>query len=127
MVGTPHGVDAPAGRGPWEGVLHRHPNQGNILTLRSPAPADVADTALRAFQAEKPITEIVEHDLPDGTRGRTRYTVQPTHPFEVTVEFLKPDGTLETRPYPSLQEYARAYGERTLYLDPASPLYKWVM
>ncbi len=127
MVGTPHGVDAPAGRGPWEGVLHRHPNQGNILTLRNPAPADVADTAMRAFQAEKPITEIVEHDLPDGTRGRTRYTVQPTYPFEVTVEFLKPDGTVETRPYPSLQEYARAYGERTLYLDPADPLYKWVM
>jgi hypothetical protein len=108
-------------------VLHRHPNQGNILTLRNPAPADVADTALRAFQAEKPITEIVEHDLPDGTRGRTRYTVQPNHPFEVHVEFLKPDGTVESRAYPSLQEYARAYGERTLYLDPADPLYKWVM
>jgi hypothetical protein len=123
-VGTEMSVSAP-GEG-WESVLHYHPNPSNVLSIRMPAPADVQGAAIQALRAGRPVTEFVEHSLPGGKRGITSYTVR-TQPVEITVEYQRPDGSRVRRTYSSLEDYQRAYFERTTYLDPNSPEYKWVM
>ncbi|HEY7269800.1 MAG TPA: DUF4157 domain-containing protein, partial [Dehalococcoidia bacterium] len=111
-VGDAHSVSAPMGDG-WESVLHYHPNRGNVLSIRMPAPADVLGTARHALAAGRPVTEFVEVQLP-GTnqRGITSYTVS-TRPVEIAIEYQRPDGSRVRRTYSSIEEYQAAYFERT--------------
>ena len=124
-VGGQFSVASPP-RGRWETVLHYHPNPENILTYRMPAPADVQGTMMAAFRNGHPVTEFVEYPLPDGTRGRVAYTVG-TNPFNVTTEYVRPDGTRVTRSFPSLEAYSHEWGSRSRYVDPSSPEYEWIV
>lgn len=111
--------------GNWETVMHYHPNRANVLTYRMPAPADVQGTAIDAFRGGRAITEFVEYDIPGAGRSRAAYTV--TSEGQVTVEYARPDGTRMRRSFANLNDYQRAYGERTTHLDPQSDEYRWVM
>lgn len=124
-TGTANAVPQPRGDGPWEGVAHYHVNPGNVLTLRMPAPRDVQSAMRTTFRSRGPVTEFVEFPLPDGTRGRTMYRVDTDG--RVTIELLREGGVRETRRYDTVEDYARAYDERTRYLDPDSPEYRWVL
>lgn len=123
-VGTEMAVSGPL-RGSWESVLHYHPNQANVLTHRMPAPADVDGAATAALRSGRPVTEFIDFPLPGGGRGRSVYRATPTG--EVTVEFVRPDGTRVNRSFASVDAYQRAYGSRTTYVDPSSPEYRWIV
>jgi len=112
-------------RGRWESVLHYHPNRANVLTYRMPAPADVQGAAIEALRSGRVVTEFVDVQLPGGGRSRSVYRASPSG--EVNVEFVRPDGTRVSRSFANLGDYQRAYGERTTYLDPNSPEYRWVV
>ncbi|RYG20305.1 hypothetical protein EON82_20415 [bacterium] len=123
--GTAMEVSGPMGEG-WEGVMHYHPNPGNVLTYRMPAPADINGVALPAFRARAPITEFVEYPLPGGGRGRAAYTLDP-RTGGVSIEYQRADGSRYRRSYASLNDYAAEYNARTTYLEPGTPEYEWAM
>jgi hypothetical protein len=127
-AGTELEVASPFGRNfaEWAGVQHFHPNQANVLTYRNPAPRDVELASVQATLQKRPVTEFIEHPLPGGGRSRTAYTVTP-EPFEITVEYARPDGTRVRRSYSSLKDYQASYNERTRYVDADSPEYKWIL
>ncbi|RZT17530.1 uncharacterized protein DUF4157 [Kribbella sp. VKM Ac-2569] len=123
-VGSEMAVSGPR-RGSWEAVLHFHPNEANVLTHRMPAPADVDGAATAALRSGHPVTEFTDFPLPGGRRGRCAYRATPTG--EVTIDFVRPDGSRVSRSFASVGDYQRAYGARTTYLDPSSPEYRWVV
>ena len=123
-VGDQHSVLGP-GEG-WESVLHRHPNPENVLTRRMPAPQDVQHTLQSAVRNGHPVTEFIEYPLPDGRRGLVAYTVEPQG-RRVKIRYQRADGVVVERPFASIEEYARHYGERTTYVNPASPEYRWMI
>jgi hypothetical protein len=125
IVGTEQSVREPLSEGPWDGVVHYHPNPANVLTFRMPAPRDVELAGVAAVRANQSVTEFVEFPLPGEGRGRTAYTVNPTG--EVIIEIRRGDAPPEIRRYPTLGHYVSAYGDRKRFLDPSSPEYEWVM
>jgi hypothetical protein len=111
--------------GRWETVLHYHPNRANVLTYRMPAPADIQGTAIDAFRSRRTITEFVEYPVPGAGRGRVAYTVTPQE--RITIEYERTDGSRVQRNFANLNDYQRTWSERTTYLEPGSPEYRWVM
>jgi hypothetical protein len=123
-VGDQHSVPSP-GEG-WESVLHRHPNPENVLTRRMPAPQDVQKTMHSAARNGHPVSEFIEYPLPDGRRGLVAYTVEPQG-GRVKIRYQRADGVVVERAFASIEDYARHYGERTTYVDPAGPEYRWMI
>ena len=124
MVGDQRGVASP-GKG-WEGVLHRHRSADNVLTRRMPAPKDVELLSNSAIDANRPVTEFIEYDMPGGLRGRTAYTVDPVH-GKITIEYQRHDGSRVRREFEDIGAYEHAYGERTTFVDPKSDEYAAMM
>jgi Domain of unknown function (DUF4157)/Bacterial toxin 4 len=111
-----------ADTGEWANVLHNHPNPGNVLTYRNPAPADVHGTWREALAAGRPVTAFIEHDMPGGGR---RYTVLRVHPDgRVVVAFVGEGGRPSVRGFPNLAAYAADWGGRTRYAEPGSSGYR---
>ncbi len=94
-----------------ETVMHTHPNPENVLTVRTPAPADVQLTADRAKAAGRTVEEAIDFAHPDGRRGRTLYSVDPRGTVTMRIDGRPP------RRYASPTEYQQAYGERTTYAE----------
>lgn len=127
-VGNEGGVSSPAGAfGEWAGVQHIHPNRGNVLTYRNPAPRDVDNALVTASLDQRPHTEFIEHRLPNGGRTYTAYTAHPDG--RITIEFERPDGTRHTQPFASLSDYQADWGSRTrgVSADPTNPEYRDLM
>ena len=127
-VGSEGAVSAPAGEfGEWAGVQHIHPNEGNVLTYRNPAPQDVNNALVTAFLDGRPHTEFIEHRLPTGGRRFTAYTAHPDG--RITIEFERPDGSRSTRSFASLADYQADWGSRTrgVSADPKNPEYRDLM
>ncbi len=121
-IGTEGGVSAPAAG--WNAVVHFHPNPGNVLTYRLPAPADF-NGLIMCFMAEGGhVREFVEFDIPGVGRGRTEFGVQSgqAEPFYVRIHY--PDGTSRTVRFANDGAYHMYWGERTTFVDPASPAYR---
>jgi hypothetical protein len=123
-VGGEGGVSSPLG-GLWEwaGVQHFHPNRGNVLTYRNPAPKDVDNALVTAALDQRQHTEFIEHSLPNGGRTYTAYTAHPDG--RITIEFELPDGTRHQQNFASLADYQADWGKRTRYVsaDPRNPDY----
>lgn len=127
-VGTEGGVSSPLGSfGEWAGVQHSHPNRGNVLTYRNPAPQDVNNALVTAALDGRAHTEFIEHRLPGGGRSFTAYTAHPDG--RVVIEFERPDGSRSTRSFASLADYQADWSSRSRALDPdpASPDYRDLM
>lgn len=127
-AGNAGDVSSPLGNfGDWAGVQHVHPNQGNVLTYRNPAPQDVSNALVTAQLEQRPHTEFIEHRLPDGGRTYTAYTGHPDG--SLSVEFQRPDGTRHTQRYSTLADYQAQWGSRTRAVapDPANPEYRDLM
>ena len=124
QVGTDVDVHAPAGDG-WHALVHFHPNPENVIIRRLPSPADIMG-ALRAAARTGRHVEFVQSQRPDGSTGITRVEVT-LNPRRIVVEMPAEPGEVARRfDVSTVDEYARAYGEETTHLDPASPLYQWV-
>lgn len=127
-VGSEGGVSSPAGAfGEWAGVQHIHPNRGNVLTYRNPAPQDVNNALVTAFLDQRPHTEFIEHRLPNGGRTFTAYTAHPDG--RITIEFERPDGARHSQSFASLADYQADWGRRTrgVSADPTNPEYRDLM
>ncbi|MEV0535990.1 DUF4157 domain-containing protein [Kitasatospora sp. NPDC050463] len=125
QTGTEFSVRAPAGDG-WQALVHLHPNPGNVIVRRLPAPADVALAVRAAFRSGSH-TEFVQSTRPDGSTGITRVTVT-TDPVRIVVEAPAAPGEPAQRiEVDSPEAYSREYGERTTYVDPTSPEYQWIV
>ena len=122
-VGDEHGVSPPGDE--WVTVMHSHPNPDNVLTLRGPAPKDVWETWRTTLRLNHPVTEFIDYPLPNGRRGLVAYTAEPDG--RITIKFDKADGSRITREFKDPDDYKRHWGERTTYIDPGSPEYKWRM
>lgn len=114
-------------RGPYDGewlaVLHFHPNRGNVLTYRLPAPQDFNGAMWRFARTGKAVREMVEFDIPGVGRGRTEFGYEPGRkPLYVTIR--QPDGRTATLRFADLNEYQAYWSSRATYLDPASPDYR---
>ncbi|MBI5877237.1 MAG: hypothetical protein HZB53_06280 [Chloroflexi bacterium] len=107
-----------------ETVLHYHPNNENVLVYRMPAPNDVQNTWNRAQAnqpAQRPLTEFVEFPLPDGSRGRTAWTVVPAGEHtdaRIIVEYVNAKGERVRQEFSHPTEFAEEWGSRTRFVDP---------
>lgn len=124
-VRTGSEMHVPEGEHGWDSVMHFHTNKHHSLIRRNPAPADVEAALDAARRLRRPVTEHVAYRLPDGSLGRTAYTVEPTG--RVTVEYQTPGAKPEVRSFHSLHEYASDYGSRDYYVAPDSPEARWLI
>ncbi|HET9872842.1 MAG TPA: DUF4157 domain-containing protein [Propionibacteriaceae bacterium] len=125
QVGTEFSVRAPRGDG-WHALIHLHPNAENVIVRRLPAPADVWLAVRAAFRTGSH-TEFVQSTRPDGSTGITRVTVS-TEPMRIVVEMPAAPGEPARRiEADSPEAYAKEYSSEAVHLDPASPLYEWVI
>jgi hypothetical protein len=114
-------------RGPWVGewqaILHFHPNRGNVLTYRLPAPQDFNGAMWRFARTREAVREVVEFDIPGVGRGRTEFGFQPGRkPLYVTIR--QPDGRTATLRFADVNEYQAYWSSRATYLDPLSAEYR---
>lgn len=126
-VGDHGSVGAPYRKtGDFETVLHYHPNDENVLVYRNPAPNDVGNTARRWFQQDiprRPVTEFVEFPLPDGSRGRTAWTVTSDTGDglpKIIVEYVNAKGERVKKEYIKYDDFEKEWSSRTRYVDPDS-------
>jgi hypothetical protein len=125
-IGKFGSVEAPDKRNPWIAIVHFHPNEHRSLTLRLPAPiSDFASLWDRARFEHGVVREFVEWDMPDGTRGRTEYGIDMSHPSEpLYIRTTQPDGTLGPPQRFSEKSYAEHHAARTHFIEKGSPLHK---
>jgi hypothetical protein len=121
-IGSETGVSSPSGIG-WNALLHYHPNEGNVLTFRLPAPQDFRGLLFRLMGEGTLVREFIEFDIPGVGRGRTEYGIDPGNrePFYVTIN--RPDGTSQTLRFAHDGAYRAYWGDRTVYVEPGSPTY----
>jgi hypothetical protein len=125
-IGTFSTVSAPDKMKPWIGIVHFHPNEHRSLTLRLPAPeSDFKSLWERARHEKGVVREFVEWDMPDGTRGRTEYGIDRSHPSEpLYIRTAQPDGKLGPPQRFSEKAYAEHHAARTHFIEKGSPLHK---
>ena len=125
-IGTFGAVKAPDAVKPWIAIVHFHPNEHRSLTLRLPAPkSDFASLWERARFEHGVVREIVEWDMPDGSRGRTEYGIDLSHPNEpLYIRTSQPDGTLGPPQRFSEKGYAEHHAARTHFIEKGSPLHQ---
>ena len=117
-VGAPRQGEGAA----WTNVLHNHPNPDNVLTYRNPSPADMGNLARAAAIEKRPMTSLIEHDLPGGGRRMTAMTVSH-NPFRITIDYVDASGAPKTRTYDSAPAFENDHGARTVYAEPGSKGY----
>lgn len=122
MVGSETGVRAPEQAG-WNAVVHYHPNEGNVLTFRLPAPQDFRGLMMRYFAEGGAVREFIEFNVPGVGRGRTEYGIQPGHPEPFYVRINEADGTSRTLRFANDGHYSAYWGERTIAVPEGSPVY----
>ncbi len=125
-IGTFGTVSAPDAMKPWIAIVHFHPNEFRSLTLRLPAPkSDFKSLWERARYEQGVVREIVEWLMPDGSRGRTEYGIDMSHPGEpLYIRTSQPDGTLGPPQRFSEKAYAEHHAARTHFIEKGSPLHK---
>ena len=125
-IGTFGAVGAPDKVKPWIAIVHFHPNEHRSLTLRLPAPkSDFKSLWERSRFEEGVVREIVEWDMPDGTRGRTEYGIDMSHPSQpLYIRTSQPDGTLGPPQRFSEKAYGEHHAARTHFIEKGSPLHK---
>ncbi len=116
-LGQPTKVSQPTIDG-WRPVQHYHTNAPDVSLWRGPARADIKDTADRVAGTGRPLTEIVEHPLPDGTRGRAAYTVRTDG--SITVRYQNADGKLESKRFASMADFDDQYMAKKVFFDPTA-------
>ncbi|GGX79720.1 hypothetical protein GCM10007160_03880 [Litchfieldella qijiaojingensis] len=121
-IGDEGSVTAPEAG--WNALVHYHPNPGNVLTYRLPAPADFQGLMMRFFAEGGHVREFVEFDIPGVGRGRTEYGIEGGHsePFYVRIHY--PDGTERTVRFTHDGDYQVYWGSRTTHVAPGSPEYR---
>ncbi|KFN42966.1 DUF4157 domain-containing protein [Arenimonas oryziterrae] len=123
MVGSETGVHAPAGLG-WDALVHFHPNEGNVLTFRMPAPQDFRGLMMRFVSEGVMVREFIEFDIPGVGRGRTEYGIDPGNPEPFYVRIHQPDGSPpQTVRFAHDGHYRAYWGERTIAVPKDSPVY----
>lgn len=122
MVGSETGVRAPEAFG-WNALLHYHPNEGNVLTFRLPAPQDFSGLMMRYVSEGILVREFIEFDIPGVGRGRTEYGIDPGNPEPFYVRIHQPDGSSRTVRFAHDGHYTAYWGERTIAVPKDSPVY----
>jgi hypothetical protein len=120
-VGNESGVSSPGDE--WVSVLHSHPNPGNVLTLRMPAPHDVWDTWRTSLRLQRPVTEFIDYPLPGGQRGLVAFTTEPGG--KVTIDWHSGSGPEPPAPFESPDAYGKYWGERATYVEKDTAEYAW--
>ncbi len=121
MVGDATGVRAP-GRG-WDAVVHYHPDGNTRMTFRLPAPHDFQGLMFRYLEGGGAVREFIEFDIPGVGRGRTEYGIEPGHPEPFYVRIHRPGDAPQTLRFAHDGAFQAYWGERTVYVEPGSPLY----
>jgi hypothetical protein len=70
---------------------------------------------------QRPITEFVEFPMPDGSRGRTSWTVKPgtkDSGAKLIVEYVNEKGERVVQEYSHPLEFQKEWGSRTRFVDP---------
>ncbi|WP_266168801.1 DUF4157 domain-containing protein [Dyella subtropica] len=122
MMGSETGVRAPEPFG-WNALLHYHPNEGNVLNFRLPAPQDFAGLMMRYLSGGVAVREFVEFNIPGVGRGRTEYGMEPGNPEPFYVRINQADGTSRTVRFANDGHYSAYWGERTIAVPEGSPVY----
>jgi Domain of unknown function (DUF4157) len=122
MVGHETGVSAPEAYG-WRALLHYHPNEGNVLTFRLPAPQDFAGLMMRYVSEGVLVREFLEFDIPGVGRGRTEFGIDPNSSEPFYVKIHHPDGTTRTTRFAHDGHYSAYWGERKIGVPENSPVY----
>ncbi len=124
-IGDPVTVRGPAG--PWEAVVHFHPNPHNAHQLRLPSAADIftRENFARAFDRGEVVREFVEFTIPGVGRGRIEYGIDPTHPEPFYLRIFEPDQPPAVRRFRNQEEYLAFWSDHDdMYVAPGSPLYR---
>ncbi|WP_233841155.1 DUF4157 domain-containing protein [Dyella sp. 2HG41-7] len=122
MIGSETGVRAPEAAG-WNALVHYHPNEGNALTFRLPAPQDFRGLMFRFFAEGVAVREFIEFTIPGVGRGRTEYGIEPGVAEPYYVRINQPDGTSRTIRFANDGHYSAYWGERTVAVPEGSPVY----
>lgn len=122
MIGSETGVRAPEAAG-WNALVHYHPNEGNALTFRLPAPQDFRGLMFRFFAEGVAVREFIEFNIPGVGRGRTEYGMEPGVAEPYYVRINQPDGTSRTIRFANDGHYSAYWGERTVAVPEGSPVY----
>lgn len=123
MIGDETGVSTPARSG-WDAVVHYHPDGGTRLTYRLPSPHDFQGLIFRYLSRGGPVREFIEFDIPGVGRGRTEYGIDPAHAEPFYVRIQRPNETPQTLRFAHDGAFRAYWGERTVYVEPGSPLYE---
>lgn len=128
VAGREGGVSGPLKGEPmaWDNVLHNHPNPGNVLTFRNPAPQDLHNQLRGLFRGDRPVTSLIEHEVPGGGRRYTAVTISPPE-GKVEIMYHGPDGKPVTRIFPTIEDFAKNWGSRKIHVDPESTTYNDMM
>lgn len=121
MIGSKTGVNAPDIG--WNALLHYHPNEGNALTFRLPAPQDFKGLMHRYFAEQGVVREFIEFDIPGVGRGRTEYGIDPGSPEPFYVRINEADGSSRTMRFANDGHYSAYWGERKIAVPEGSPVY----
>jgi hypothetical protein len=122
MVGSEVGVRAPEAFG-WNALLHYHPNAGNVLTFRLPAPQDFRGLMMRYLAEGVMVREFLEFDIPGVGRGRTEFGIDPAHAEPFYVRIHQPDGSSRMLRFAHDGHYTAYWGDRTIAVPKDSPVY----
>jgi hypothetical protein len=123
MVGSEVGVRAPEAFG-WNAVLHYHPNPGNVLTFRLPAPQDFRGLMMRYLAEGVMVREFLEFDIPGVGRGRTEFGIDPANAEPFYVRIHQPDGSSRMLRFANDGHYTAYWGDRTIAVPKDSPVYE---
>ena len=119
VAGREGGVSGPLKGEPaaWDNVLHNHPNPENVLNFRNPAPQDLRGQIRGMFRADRPVTALIEHEVPGGGRRYTAVTISPPD-GKVEIMYHGADGAPVTRRFANVDDFANDWGSRKVYADP---------
>lgn len=123
MVGSETGVRAPEGGVGWDTLVHYHPNEGNALTFRLPAPQDFSGLMMRFMAEGVAVREFLEFHIPGVGRGRTEFGIEPNQSKPFYVRINQADGTSRTLRFANDGRYTAYWGERTIAIPEGSPVY----
>jgi hypothetical protein len=125
VAGREGGVSGPLKGEPmaWDNVLHNHPNPGNVLTFRNPAPQDLHNQLRGLFRSDRPVTSLIEHEVPGGGRRYTAVTISPPE-GKVDIMYHGPDGKPVTRSFDSIEDFTQKWRMRTIHVEPGSSTYQ---
>ncbi len=113
--------------GPWEAVVHYHPNPHVAHQLRLPSSADIftRQNHARAFGRGERVREFVEFTIPGVGRGRIEYGIDPTHEQPFYIRIFQEGEAPAIRRFSGEDEYSAFWSDHDdMYVEPGSPLYR---